>query len=348
MKTGKLITALLALFGVLLIGGAAIVRLAVAPSLMKLSYESDGDGLYIGALITPNPDPAAAGEMLSVPVEANVNTEVKAVSGDVAVVETRSEIFSVPRTSDQGPLVADQHTYAIDRQDYLQAPPPDGVTVDDQKGGITISFPPDPDHTELAVYDSATQEAQPLAFAGTVLVDGHTLDKFKVDSTAAVKDPAVLQPLRTGLGQKFGTDGTWVPKLALLAFGIPAALVDSASERVPVAYAQHTSAEILVDRQFGAIVDNNRTSSITATFEVPGQIVPIPLSETSLHASDELVTSTISKLNSARTKLSLVTFWLPGAMLGCGLALLGAASWQGARNRLALKPSQSTRSTIEV
>ncbi|MDV8070683.1 porin PorA family protein [Rhodococcus sp. IEGM 1366] len=334
MKTGKLLTAVLILFGILLIGGAAIIRFAVTPGLTNLSYESDGGGLYVGTLSTPNPDPAAAGSPITTAVDADVSTEIKSISGDTAIVETLSEMYASPRTSsDLEPIVVDRHTYAVDRQDYLQAPAPSGTAVEDQKSAITIGFPSDYEHRELSIYDSVTGEPQALAAAGTVEVDGRTLDKFTVDASAPVKDPAVLDPLRAGLGQQFGTDGTWVPKAALLALGLPAALVDLSPDQIPVAYVQQTAAEILVDQRFGTIVDTSRTSSNTANLEIPGQSVPIPLSETSLQASDELVTSTISKLNSAQTTLTFLSIWLPIAMLIVGVILLVGAFWNGTRKR---------------
>ena len=349
MKTGKLLTALLVLFGILLIGGAAIIRFAVTPGLTTLSYESDGGGLYVGTLSTPNPDPAAAGSPITTAVDADVSTEIKSISGETAIVETLSEMYVSPRTSsDPEPIAIDRHTYAIDRQDYLQAPAPSGTAVEDQKNAITIGFPADYEDRALMIYDSVTGEPQPLAAAGTVEIDGRSLDRFTVHSSAAVKDPAVLEPLRAGLGQKFGTDGTWVPKAALPTLGLPAALVELSPDQVPVTYVQQTAAEILVDQKFGTIVETNRTSSNTASLDVVGQQVPIPLSETSLQASDELVTTTLLKLNTAQTTLTFLSIWLPGAMVAVGAILLVGAFWNGTRRRVPPQEVPTPRSSIGV
>ncbi|MFD6456263.1 porin PorA family protein, partial [Nocardia sp. NPDC060220] len=290
MNPSRVFTALFALVGVLLIAGALVLRLGVEPRVMRISYESGGSGRYIGTLVIPDADPGIGGATSELAIEAQASAEVLSLSGDTAIVETHTEIFTVPRSSEV-PMQVDRHIYAVNRQDYGQAPAVGDTLVEDQRGAYVIGFPPDAKLERLFVYDSATQQAQPLTFEGTTALDGRTMNRLRVDVTAALKDPAVLEQVRGSLGQKFGTDGTAIPKAALAVLGVPAAIITRMPDQIPVSYMQHTVADLLVDRRFGTIVDTKRITILTANIEVAGEKRPITLSATTVQASDELVSS---------------------------------------------------------
>lgn len=332
MNPSRVLTALFALVGVLLIAGALVLRLEVEPSLMRISYESDGSGRYIGTLVIPNTDPAIGGATSEQAIEAQVSTEVLSLSGNSAIVETRTETFMVPRSSEV-PIQVDRHIYAVDRQNYGQAPAPGDTVVEDQRGAYVIGFPPGAKPERLFVYDSATQQAQPLSFEGATTLDGRTMNRLRADVAAPLKDPAVLEQVRGGLGQRFGTDGTSIPRAALAVLGVPAAIITHMPDQIPVSYMQHTVAELLVDRKFGTIVDTKRTTTLTANIEVAGEKRPITLSTTTVRASDELVASTTSKLNAAQSNLSIVSIWFPAVMLGLALIAFLAVAVQCRRLR---------------
>ncbi|WP_139279687.1 porin PorA family protein [Rhodococcoides yunnanense] len=339
MKAGKLTGSIFFILGLLLVAVAAILRFSVAPGLTELSDRFNREIILVGTLSIPNPDPAAGGAMITLPVEAATTSSVRSLSDDSGVVSFDTQTYLTPRAVDSQPISNTSFTYAVNRSTFEQTDPPAGMSVIDQKGGVTVNFPPNSNHENLTTYNAVVQEAQPLEYQGTKSKSGRTLDIYTTDASGPVRNPDVLHVLQENLGPRFGTDGTTAPKLALLALGIPAVLLDSAPEQVPVSFSQADKTEIWVDPTLGSIVNQIGTTTVTTVFELPGQDIPVPASITKLEMDRSVVSSSISDLDESDSQLPLVTTWIPVALLVLGIVFAILAV------RLLTRPTRPTSAT---
>ncbi|KXF55768.1 hypothetical protein AXA44_36660 [Rhodococcus sp. SC4] len=313
---------LLCLIGVVLVAAALATKFVLVPTLSKLPDGFSMSGLYVGSMESPNPDPTQAGATVTTPIEVDRQLTVEQVDGDAAVVTSFAEIYASPRGEGAEPLSVDRHSYAVDRTTFTQSAPPNGAVVEDQKGGVTFSLPPNPSTDGQMFYDSTTRTAQPMTFAGETTIEGRDAYRYLVDATGPVADPAVLQPIRAALGQKFGTDGTIAPKAVLAAMGLPAEDVAALPDSLPVGLAADNQVEFVVDREFGSPIQARQTVTITAAIGGADSVLPpMTLAKSTVQASDALVTTTVDSLNSNHMKLSLISVWLPLILGALGVAL---------------------------
>lgn len=325
MTTRRWLPALWAALGIALIAGAAVSAFAIAPGLTKLSTRADGTAVYVGTTTVPAADGSGTTD---VPLEIESSLTVQPTTGNTAIVSLRSEAFETPRKPGARPMGVESHTYALDRETLGQAGGP-ASGVEDQHGGLTISFPADPPRHGLAMYDSLSQTTGELDYVRSERVGGRDADIFSLRVAGLIKDPATVKPLQAGFGAKFGTDGTWLPKAALSAFGVPDIDLTAMPDRIPVTYTSTTTAEYVVDREFGAVIDVHKSVKTQANLNLPGvaSAPAIPLSSTTTNVQDHYKQTLIQRLNAAGTMMAILSTWAPLGMPAVGLLLIGRSAW---------------------
>lgn len=322
MRT-RLSRGVLALLGAFLLIGALIIHFVVVPGLMKLPEDLDESAVFAGVL--QSPDPAAPGKMIELPVELEKTIKVDSVDGDTALVTSGSNLYAVPRKSDETPLSQATTRFAIDRTDFGQAPTSDeGVT--NQLGGSTFALPPNPAEDGQTLYDSMLQRAVPLEYISTGEIQGRTVLTFRAEESGPLADPTTAARLQRALGQKFGTDGTTVPTPLLAAMGVPADELAGLGDTLPVSLVVSTNFEVNADQEFGSMVMVDQGAAFTAVIgDSASPVTALPIQVLTTKMTDASLTDSIDSLNSSTQKLSIITWWIPGAMVLIGAILLALA-----------------------
>jgi hypothetical protein len=265
-----------------------------------------------------------------VPVAVDRTVKVDQISGDTAVV-TSTAITHLP-----GGDNTDAHTYAISRGDYSQTDAPPGIHVEDQRGGVTLSFPMNPTTDDTLVYDSITRTSQPVAYTGTSNMDGRDVLEFAGTTTAPIADPAVLGPVQAAIaGLAQSGDGSTLPK-AMLQGLTPALPTDRASEigraletapdQVPLAYTSVNSMALSVDTRFGAPIKMEQDQTTVLNLKSGSTIIPLlDLSQVQVATSEASIQSTATNLAKSERQLDIMALWVPlgSALLGLILIITG-------------------------
>lgn len=308
--------------GMLLVATASLIHFVLVPSMTKLPADLDKTSMYSGTVARF--DPARFGLGDGSPVTSERRLTVDRVDGDVAVV-TSSALVRRPEGE-----TTSSHTYAIDRGDYSQAPAPEGVEVEDQKGGMTFSLPLNPSPDGASLYDTVTREAIPLEHTGDSVVEGR--DAFVLTGTisAPVADPEVLAPAQAGIAAMARVgDGTVLPKqmVQLMAGILPAErkgplaeVLDSLPDLVPVVLTSDNTIEMFVDKRFGAPLRTVQDQTTVLNVAAGDTLLPvIDLSRSRIGTDDASAADAASELSSSQWMLDAVSRWVP-----LGLVVLGA------------------------
>ncbi|OLL20311.1 hypothetical protein BKE56_010300 [Rhodococcus sp. M8] len=316
------------IIGFLLIASAAAIKYLVVPQLSKLPEDANGTSAFEGTL--RRLDPATFGLGTGIPVSVDRTMAVDQVEGDTAVVTTTA-VSHLPSGD-----ATDTHTYAINRVDYSQAEPPNAVPVEDQRGGVTLSFPMNPSTDDALVYDSVTRTAQPVSYTGTDTLAGREVYVFKGTSTAPVADPAVLTSLQAGIvALTRSGDGSTVPKAMLQAM-IPALPADRAAavqqalqtapDQVPLAFTSVNELTLAVDTRFGSPLNSAQNRTTVLGIQSEDAAVPlVDLSQLQIATSEASIQASAAKFATNERKLNIVGVWVPLASALSGLVLIAVA-----------------------
>lgn len=177
--------------GLMLTAAAAAIKYVAVPNLSKLPADTNETALFESTL--RQLDPTTFGLDSGTPITIDRSLRVVQAEGDSAIL-TSTAITHLPSGD-----ATDVHTFAVSRVDFTQTTAPDGVPVEDQRGGMTMSFPKNPTTDDALVYDSVTRTAQPVTYTGTTMFAGREVHEFTGTTAAPIADPAVLGPLKAGI-----------------------------------------------------------------------------------------------------------------------------------------------------
>ncbi len=323
--------------GVLLIVAAAVVRFWVVPTVSKLPGSTDVTVTYEGTGTLLNPAALQSGDTANVmatdvPVTVDRHIYVSNTKGNTAITHD-DFVVSAP-----GMEVKTDHTYALDRKSMEPAPAPEGTTVQEHTG-ITIGLPIHPDGDKsYTLYDFATQQDFPMQHqAGSTVKDRQVLN-YTVAASGPLKDPAMLAALPPALpkAQLAGLAGLLPPEVrAEMTPDVLASLPDP----VPFTYTADTQYGLAVDDTLGTPADGTIKQQVTANISVGGQTVPLlPVLAIDTALTDQSVADSADTASSTATKLTLMSLWVPLALLLVGIVLI---AW-GVLRRSKTTPPSST------
>jgi DUF3068 family protein len=321
------------MLGITLIVAAAVLRVWGVPALSKLPADTDQTAEYAGTMQSADPATFQLGK--AAPITAERRVRVTKTYRDAAVIESDLTLHTPAGDSN------DVHSYAISRKDFDQVEAPAGASVEDQKGGMTISRPADPTKGDFTVYDPVTQTAQPVRYAATRTLDGREVYDFAGETTAQVRSPKLLAQLQAGVAALARAgDGTTLPKPLLQRLGATldpdqAAAFDklfvTLPDEVPLVFTSTNQVRLAIDTKFGAPVATAQTQTVTVNIDTGAKPVPlVALSRLHVDETPASVKNTAAFLSKAGTMLALASLWLPLGLVIVGLALVVA----GVRRRL--------------
>jgi hypothetical protein len=311
--------------GILLLGFAAAVSFIITPVLSALPGDFDRTSELEGTAQVL--DPATLQLTPAAPITAERQVKVTEILGDVAVVDSTLTVATQKGES------SDTHTYAMNRTDFTQADAPDGVTVEDQKGAVTIAHAMHPTKAPFQVYDPATQTGQEVTYTGSEEIAGRTVYQYAGESTAPVANPALLEKLHAGIMDlaKSG-DGTTLPKPLLEGVAAKlggqkgaalAGLLTKLPEDVPLAFTATNNVSLAIDSQLGVPVRTAQTQTVVVNIDAGNQLVPLTtLSKTELASTDESVQASADNAAKAASKLKLLQTWIPLVLAFSGAVVL--------------------------
>lgn len=309
-------------FGMLLTAAAVLVKFMLLPEMTKLPTDFTADGILFGTVESHVP----GGAVTTTSIEVEKSVYAENATNDATILVSTAKIFTIPRHPGEQPISVDTHTYAVDRRTLQQVAPYNGVTVEDQKGAMTYALRPDSATSTSTFYDTATRTAQPMRFDGTTTFHGRVADRYRIDSTGPLVDPGLLAKLRASLGARTGTDGTAVSKAALAALGFSPAAIDTAQENIPVTYQVRNQSELLIDTEFGLVLDIHTSATMFAEPQLSNTGPPPALivSITKTASSDSLIATTVDRLKSGHRKLLIASSapWITGTF---GIAVVALA-----------------------
>lgn len=325
--------------GVTLLALAGLVHFWVVPALNKLPADTDTTAKYAGSSQSIDSSTLRLGPATAVSAARRVT--VARTDGDVAVLKS-----SVTMHTPAGDRTSD-HTYAIDRADYRQTAAPAGVKVEDQHGGMVISQPQHPSKKTFTVYDTVTQTAQSVTFQKATTVAGREALRFAGTTTAAVKDPALLQQLQGAVAAMAKTgNGTTLPKPMLTAMvqamapSLGAdkakqfdALLASLPDQVPLTFLSTNRLDVAIDAGLGAPLRSNQTQTTVVAIAADTPVPLLTISQVDLKQTAASSKQVAGKLDAAATKLALISTWIPLALTVVGLLLIGAGVLGGRSRR---------------
>jgi DUF3068 family protein len=313
-------------FGVLLLAFAAAIRVIVVPVLSQLPADFDRTSQLEGTAQVL--DPATLQLTPAAPITAERQVKVTQTLGDVAVVDSTLTVTTPKGES------SDTHTYALDRADFGQADAPAGVTVEDQKGAVTIAHSLHPTKAPFEVYDAATRTGQEVTYTKTDELGGRSVYEYAGESTAPVANPALLEKLHAGIvGLAKSGDGTTLPKPLLEGVAAKlggekgaalAGLLTKLPEDVPLAFTATNDLSLAIDSQLGVPIRTAQTQTVVVNIDAGSQLVPLTaLSKTTLASTDQSVQTSADNAAKTASKLKLLQSWIPLVLsVGGALALV--------------------------
>ncbi|KXF53447.1 hypothetical protein AXA44_08255 [Rhodococcus sp. SC4] len=318
----------LLIVGLLLVAAAAAIKYVAVPHLTKLPADTEETATFEGTL--RQLDPQTFELDAGTPVTIDRSVKVDQVADETAVI-TSTAVTHLPSGD-----TTDAHTYAISRVDYTQAHAPEGAAVEDQLGGVTLSFPMDTSTDDALVYDSVTRTAQPVTYTETATLAGREVHEFTGTTTAPIADPAVLDPVKAGIAALAQSgDGTTLPK-AMLETLIPAVPADrtaaaqraleSAPDQVPLTFTSVNAMTLAVDTRFGAPINTAQNQTTVLNIQSGNMTVPLlDLSQVRVETSDASIQSVAEKLVQGERQLNVLAFWVPLTSALLGLFLIAVA-----------------------
>jgi hypothetical protein len=316
---------ILAVLGVLLIAGAAVVRFVVLPSVSTLPEDFSSSQDYEGTYSGLNPAALAGGGadlmVEGVPVTATRSYETASVEGDTAVVTQ-----TIERSVGGQSAPATETRYAVDRATFESTGAPTGAEDVVESEGLIFTLPLHPETDgDYALWDQATEAAYPLTFEGESELEGRTVYEYRSVAEGALASPeAQGLPTSIAKGQLVGLapalEGVLPPELLAQLPALLAQLPDV----IPVTYTSTTTSTILADAELGAPISTGSVQEITAQLAV-GTTVSVPFSTVELTATGDSVAERADYADETLGQLNLVGTLLPIGLAAVGVLLLLAA-----------------------
>ena len=323
---------ILAVVGVLLLVGAAVVRFAVLPSVSKLPTDlntsQDYKGTYSG--LNPAALAGAAGPALvnAVPMTASRTYKAVSTSGNTEVVDE-----TIPSSIGGQAKPTSKTTYAVDRTTMVSAPAPSGSKNVSPSQGLVFTLPLHPStSTTYQLWDATTGKAFPLKYSKTATVQGRTVYVYRSQANGTVASPG-------SLGLPTSITKTQLASLApSLSAVIPAPLLTQLQalfarlpDTIPMSYTSQNTATVEADATTGAPLQSSKLQKVSARLDL-GLPVTLPFSTVSLQTTPASAASLADDASSSSTSLNLIGVWAPIGLAVIGLVLLVWALVLGRRN----------------
>ncbi|HEU5474663.1 MAG TPA: porin PorA family protein [Actinophytocola sp.] len=310
----------LALLGVLLVAAAAVVRLVVVPGVTDLPSDLDTTAHYAGKGTLLNTSALMSGDLVNVlardvDVTSDQHVFVSKTEGDTAVVHVESTLTAGQTKLDQ------KHVYALNRDTRMEAPAPEGETVEPHTG-LTIAFPIDPKaDNSYTFYDPTSQTSGPLNFVGTETRGGRETHHYTTEITGPVKDPQLTATLPPALPRAFA--GQILPLLPPDIQARFQPLAAALPDVIPLSYTVKSTYDLWADTELGAPLDSTIKQTITAAAAIAGQNLELlAVLDLSLNQTPASIQEYADQTDSASTQLALLSIWLPVALLAIGVVLI--------------------------
>lgn len=300
--------------GLMLTAAAAAIKYVAVPNLSKLPADTNETALFESTL--RQLDPTTFGLDSGTPITIDRSLRVVQAEGDSAIL-TSTAITHLPSGD-----ATDVHTFAVSRVDFTQTTAPDGVSVEDQRGGMTMSFPKNPTTDDALVYDSVTRTAQPVTYTGTTMFAGREVHEFTGTTAAPIADPAVLGPLKAGIAvlDPSGVGSTMqreivktlIPALPADRIAAVERALETAPDAVPLTYTSTNRMDLAIDSHLGAPV--NFTQNQTTVLNIASGDTTVPfldLYQVRMETSDASIRMVTEKVARAERLLKIAGFWVP-------------------------------------
>jgi hypothetical protein len=329
-----------AVLGVLMLTGAAVLRFVILPGSMQLPADTNEKVVYTGTMTAPNAAALQRGDMKNamtrdLPVTVQRTVKVVQTDGNKALISDSSVVTA----KQSGQTVAtNKYFYTIDRKTMEAVPNFSGQAVQNAQG-LVIGFPIGAKQQTYTGWLVEAQNTAPTTYVGEGTVKGVAVYQYKSDATVPVKNPAA-----TGL--PVAMPKALLPVLAA-ASGLSPALQQQLAQKlpalpaiVPLAYTFTNIGNYSVEPTTGVVVNMNRAT--TTYFSIAGfPAVKIPLSALAITYTPQNLTDMVNKANDGLGKITLYGTTIPLALLILGLISIGGSVLM-IRHRKEAPPSAPT------
>ena len=321
MRSRAVLGSVLAVVGVLLMAGAAVLHYVIVPGQAKLPADTNETRNYEGtANVLVNPQALAAGDrargiLTDVPVKATRTVQVQATTGSAAQVSDKRSLTTASGQAIGGTST----TYAVDRTslEATNSHPSDWSVQNAQ--GLTVSFPIPSKQQDYTGWVAETQTTTPLKYTRQETRNGINTYVYQATvNPAPIKDKQVLGALPSTL-----------PVNVLQTLPIPDQLKAGLAQALPrlgnpvqLAYTYSAAATYWVEPTTGRIVDvqrdERRQAGLAALPGGPG----IPVYDVITRTTQASVTDAVNEAKSDANKINGYGKTLPLILGSVGVVLL--------------------------
>ncbi|HEY6596061.1 MAG TPA: porin PorA family protein [Asanoa sp.] len=320
----------LAVFGVLCLAAAAVLRWVVVPNRAELPSDENTTRQYDGTAKTLlNPQALNTGDLktallVNTPVTATRTVKALATTGSAAQVQDTRTLT----TADGRPVGNTEATYAVDRT-MLEATSdhPSSWQVTPATG-LTVSWPIGAEKKDYTGWVQETQSTTTLRYLRQETKQDLTTYVYQAETQSAkIKDPQVLNALPKQLP---------VSTLRALSAALPlspdlkarlATLLPRVTQPVPLSYAYQVKSTYWVEPTTGLVVDTQREDTRAAGITVSGQTITgiLPVFDVATTYTSNSVADAANDAKDNKNTIDLFRTTLPLILLIVGVvALLGA------------------------
>ena len=312
-----------AVLGVLMLTGAAVLRFVILPNSMQLPANTNETIVYGGKMTALNAAALQRGDVKhavtrDLPVTIHRTVKVMQTDGNKALVSDSSLIT----TQSGQTMTTSQYFYTVDRK-TLEAIPNFTSHPAQNAQGLVIGFPIGSKQQTYTGWLVEAQNTAPSTYVGTGNVKGVAVYQYKSDATVPVKNPAA-----TGL--PVAMPKALLPALAN-AFGLSPALQQQLAQKlpalpanVPVAYSFTNLGNYSVEPTTGVVVNMNRAT--TTSFSIAAlPALKVPVSALAITYTPQNLVDMVNKANNGLNAISLYGTTIPLVLLILGLIAIGAS-----------------------
>lgn len=310
-----------AVLGVLMLAGAAVLRYVVVPGGQMLPADTNEKIVYVGTQKTVNQEALQTGDtanaMTSSPVKVDRQVEVLQTEGDKARV---SDAALVTDTAN-GKTVSDtEHFYTIDRKSLMAIPNFTDKPAEKAEG-LVIGYPIGTEKVNYVGWLQEVKDTGHSLYSGETEVEG--LPVYRFAGTFSTALPADQIPAG-GMTSVAKADLVNMVK----ALGLPADLQKQLQSalpvlpaRIPLTYTYGQADKYLVEPTTGVIVDMTRKTTVSVGM-AGLESMQFPLYQLTVTYTPKNVTDMVSKAQDGVDQLQLYGTTIPLVLAGLGVLFL--------------------------
>jgi Porin PorA len=313
-----------AVLGVLMLAGAALLRYVVVPGGQELPADTSEKITYVGELTSLNQAALESGDTenatSTVPVRVARHVQVLQAEGDKARV---SDAAVVTDTESGRTLSDTENFYTVDRKTLVSVP---NFTDEpaEKAEGLVIGYPIGTEKYNYVGWLQEVRDTGHSLYSGEEEVKGLSVYKF----TGTYSAPLPEDQLPPG-------GATSVPKADLVglttAMGLPAdlqkqlkAALPALPDEIPLTYTYGQNDRYLVEPTTGVIVDMTRTTRISTGMVGLGDM-QLPVYTLTVRYTPDNVTDMVNKAQDSLDQLRLYGTTIPLVLLVAGIVCLAVA-----------------------